>query len=283
MVPIHLIPRPAPPDGKPAIPNDALCYLLGCDGVYKQVRNEFYAVRVKVAGVGGLAEIGETATLHVPKLPASLLREVEAFFTAVYQQHQSEAVVLLLCSPATKEWRVEVPQQEVRGLHVQYDLSKLPDPPAGFQQFGSIHSHAGIKAFHSGTDDSDEATFDGLHITIGNLDQPVRSYSCRWMLAGKAFKAELTEVVAGSPLPEPDPAWLAKVEKAEIPEPSPWFGMQPQSQQARGELFAPDAMGGVEPEEFDSPEEYREYLEQVRDEVDERLLEVDAALDEKGP
>jgi len=42
-------------------------------------------------------------------------------------------------------------------------------------------------------------------------------------------------------------------------------------------------MGSFEPEEFDSPEEYREYLEQMRDEVDERLLEVRSALHQKGP
>ncbi|MCY3018601.1 MAG: hypothetical protein NTW87_06165 [Planctomycetota bacterium] len=155
MVPIHLIPKPTQPDGQPALPSDALCYLVGGDGVFKQVRNDFYAVRLKVGGVGGLAEIGETAVLNVPKLPDRLLRQVESFFVAVYREHESEAVVLLLCNPATKDWRIEVPPQEVQGLHVKYDTSKLPDPPGGFQRFGSIHSHAGIKAFHSGTDDND--------------------------------------------------------------------------------------------------------------------------------
>ena len=83
MVPIHHIPKPTQPDGQPALPPDALCYLLGSDGVFKQVINSFYAVRLKVAGVGGLAEIGETAALHVPKLPEALLRQVESFFVAV--------------------------------------------------------------------------------------------------------------------------------------------------------------------------------------------------------
>lgn len=282
MVPIHHILKPTPPDGKPALPADALCYLVGSDGVYKQVRNEFYAVRLKVSGVGGLAEIGETAVLTVPKLPEKLLRQVESFFVAVYDKHESEAVVLLLCNPATMEWRVEVPQQEVQGLHVSYDMSKLPDPPAGFQRFGSIHSHAGINAFHSGTDDADETSFDGLHITIGNLDQPARSYSCRWMLAGKAFKAELTEVVEGPSLPAADAAWLAKVSKPEVQEPPIWWGMQPQGQQPRGELFPQETVTGYEPEDFGSPEEYRAYLEEVREEVEERLLEVEAALKKKG-
>jgi len=70
----------------------------------------------------------------------------------------------------------------VRGLRVSYDLSTLPPAPEGFELFGTIHSHAGISAFHSGTDDRDEIHFDGLHITVGNLDKPSRSYACRWML-----------------------------------------------------------------------------------------------------
>ena len=279
MVPIHHISKPTQPDGKPALPSDALCYLVGCDGVFKQVRNEFYSVRLKVGGVGGLAEIGETAVLNVPKLPEKLLRQVESFFVAVYHEHDSEAVVLLLCNPVMKEWRVEIPPQQVQGLHVKYDTSKLPDPPAGFQRFGSIHSHASLKAFHSGTDDNDEAAFDGLHITIGNLDQPARSYSCRWMLAGKAFQAELTEVVEGPSLPAADAAWLAKVSKAEVVE-NTWGGLS--SPWPQSELFPPETVSAYEPEDFGSPEEYREYLEQMRNEVDERLLEVRAAQHGKG-
>jgi len=277
MVPIHHVPKPSQPDGKPALPSDALCYLIGSDGVFKQVHNDFYSVRLKVSGVSGLAEIGETASLHVPKLPISLFRQVEAFFIAVYQKHSSEAVVVLLCNPATQEWRVQVPPQEVKGLHVSYNLATLPDPPHGFERFGSIHSHASAKAFHSGTDDADETAFDGLHITIGNMDQPVRSYSARWMLAGKAFKVELADIIEGVALPKPDESWLAQVRKVEAEE--DYWASRP----FRGAgLFPPAAMGAVEREDFGSPEEYREYLEEMKNEVDERLLEMEAVLQEKG-
>ncbi len=266
MVPVHLVPKPAQPEQRPALPDDALCYLVGSDGVFKQVKNEFYSVRVRVGGVAGLAEIGETATLRVPKLPLDLMRQVESFFAAAYKEHHSEAVVLLLANPTTQRWKIEVPPQWVRGLHVSYDLADLPEPPEGFRRFGTIHSHAGAKAFHSGTDDADEASFDGLHITIGNVDQPVRSYSARWMLAGKPFPVSLSEVVESMPLPEANPAWLAQV-RADEP-------------RSLGELFPPDACSALGFEDFATPDEYRAYLEEVRDEVDERLQE--AALLEKG-
>ncbi|MGD0089940.1 MAG: hypothetical protein ABSE73_08475, partial [Planctomycetota bacterium] len=112
MVPIHHVPKPSQPNQKPALPQDALCYLVGSNGVFKQVHNEFYSVRLKVGGVSGLAEVGEMASLHVPKLSTAMFRQVEAFFIAVYQKYSSEAVVLLLASPTAGEWRIEVPPQE---------------------------------------------------------------------------------------------------------------------------------------------------------------------------
>jgi hypothetical protein len=273
MVPIHHVPKPSQPNEKPALPLDSLCYLIGSDGIYKQMNNEFYSVRLKVGGVIGLAEIGETASLHVPKLPMDLFRQVEAFFIGVFQKYSSEAVVLLLANPTTAEWLIEVPPQAVKGLHVSYSLDTLPAPPPGFQRFGSIHSHASVKAFHSGTDDADEVAFDGLHITIGNVDQPVRSYSARWMLAGKSFPAALADIVEAVQLPKVNENWLAQVKVEE----SCWGGQPHQG----AEMFPADTSAAGGAENFDSLEEYHLYLEQMREEVDERLLEVGAALGER--
>jgi len=164
--------------------------------------------------------------LHVPKLPLALFRQAEAFFAAVYEKHQAEAVVLLLANPVLGEWRIEVPRQQIRdgSLHVAYDPASVT-APAGFQVFGTIHSHAGAKAFHSSTDDHDEVCSDGLHITIGNLGEPVRSYAVRWMICGQAFTASLEDVVESSPLPPVDPTWLGKVEVLSAPpEDSLWAG-----------------------------------------------------------
>jgi PRTRC genetic system protein A len=251
MVPIHAVPKPQPEE--PAqFPPDALCYLLGSNGVFKQIKNPFYTARVKVNGAGHLAEIKEDAAVHVPKLPLDLLRRVEGFFATVYQARKSEAVVLLHFDAIKRQWLVEAPPQTVRGLHVSYDLSTLPTPAEGCQRFGSIHSHADASAFHSATDDKDEAAFDGLHITISNLDQPVHSYSARWMLAGAEFKVELADVVEQTALPACDPEWLAKVKE---------------------ETFEPQSFGCSEllPASVDprmDMEEYYGYLESMREEID---------------
>lgn len=278
MIPIHAIPAPASAGGAvPILPSDKLCYLLGRNGLFKQVGNDFYHARVKVDGAGGLAEIEESASLHVPKLPLKLLRQAEAFFAAVFQRYKSEAVVLLLVDPKAQAWRIEVPPQVTKGLRVRYDMATLPAPPEGYERFGTIHSHANIKAFHSGTDDTDEVGFDGLHITIGNVNEPVRSYSARWMLTGKEFKADLCDVVKSEAPQDFDMEWMNLVRSDDsddvfaVTEPrlahlfngTPTTGTP--SNQGEAELF--DENG------FSSVEEYEQYLLAMREEIEDRLLE----------
>ena len=273
---IHPIPKP-PPGLEPALPKEPLCYVAGANGLFKVVRNAFYTACVKLDGITALAALKEEAGLNVPLLPLEQFRRVEAFFAAVFETHRSEAVVLLYCNPRTEDWQVVVPAQAVRGLHVEYDLKTLPAPAAGYELFGTIHSHADVKAFHSGTDDADEACFDGLHITIGNLDQPVRSYACRWILGGRVFKADLEDVVAAGALPSPDPQWLAQVQPAPQREPED-SGSTGLGQGGVQKGLWGDAFG----ESFASREEYLEYLESMRNEIDERLWEAEDLEPAKG-
>ena len=110
MIPIHVIPRP--PEGEnAALPDGGPCFLVGAGGVYRQVQNPFYTARVKAEKLAHLAEIEESVQLHVSKVPAGVFREVESFFAEVYDRHQSEAVVLLACNPASGQWQVQVPDQ----------------------------------------------------------------------------------------------------------------------------------------------------------------------------
>lgn len=267
---IHPVPKPTAGE-EPVLPDGPAAMIAGAQGIFKVVRNPFYTACVKLDALPSLADLEESAELHVPALPCAVFQQVEAFFAQVYEQYRSEAVVLLYCNPARRQWRVTVPPQEVRGLHVTYSLGTLPEPPAGFTLFGTIHSHANIKAFHSGTDDTDEACFDGLHITVGDVDKPVRSYACRWILAGKAFPAELAGVVETPPLPEPAPEWMAMVKEA-----SDAFKM-PFPRKARSTVNPDIDEPELDPfgERFATHDEYLEHLEMLREEIDARLWEAE--------
>jgi hypothetical protein len=53
------------------------------------------------------------------------------------------------------------------GVSVKY-IRPSSDEDLGLP-VGTIHSHCDFGAFHSGTDHEDESTFDGLHVTFGDI------------------------------------------------------------------------------------------------------------------
>jgi len=72
---------------------------------------------------------------------------------------------------------------------------------------GSIHSHGNMSAFHSTIDHMDEAHFDGLHITIGDVDDQFISISASVMANGYRFMVSPTEYIDGLNLVEYTPWW----------------------------------------------------------------------------
>ena len=122
--------------------------------------------------------------MNLPKLPPETLYKALLFFRKVYNKHHAEAIVLLAYNEAEKKYALYCPIQKVSGGHIDYDRemaerlvsvrdndepdwSKLLDD--GYAKVGTIHSHCNFQAFHSGTDTGDEASFNGVHITLGHV------------------------------------------------------------------------------------------------------------------
>jgi len=85
-------------------------------------------------------------------------------------------------------YRIVVPQQKVTGVSVRVDsFDKSVDietgeiitqwPPEGWRPCGSSHSHNGMQAFFSGTDDKYELGDPGLHIVVGTIDPNDGTYT----------------------------------------------------------------------------------------------------------
>ena len=223
-LPVHVLEQPA--EGKPLqLPKDNICYLMCSNGIFKHVENDFYSVNVESEKIKGLAELTSRATIHLPPLPFNMMKRIESFFKDAYAKFQSEAVVLLYANPANKEdaWHLEVPPQEVSAGHVKYDPSKLDTEIKGYRLFGTVHSHGSMGAFHSTTDDTDEAKFDGLHITIGNVNASL-SYSARWIFCGTIFVCNLSEWVSTPPEGEADPAWITMLTKPDYTYKNNYYG-----------------------------------------------------------
>jgi hypothetical protein len=174
MLPIYL------KDQDFTLPEDAIYYLLTRDGLFLVKHTPFFEAVVPATGIPWLESQGPEVRLNAAPLPAALLLEAVAFFRAVYARFESEAVALLAWREATRTYELVVPHQTVGGGHCDYEVREFP---AGLVRLGTIHSHAGLDAFHSLRDWQDERFEDGFHLTIGNLDTEI-SLSCSVVVQG---------------------------------------------------------------------------------------------------
>lgn len=196
-------------------PEEDIYYLVAKEGVFLIKKNEFFESSVKVDNNLPLRSHQQNVKLGIPNIPyESIIRPVVSFFRKIYQTQGTEAEALLFYSLIKREYKIEVPKQKASGGGADYrvDIAKyLEKRKDGYRLIGDIHSHASMGAFHSGVDDHDEETFDGIHITVGNLDT-APTLSCSVVISGKRIKLEPDEIISG--VEEFPQEWMKKVKKA---------------------------------------------------------------------
>ncbi|MGQ4893373.1 MAG: hypothetical protein ACP6IQ_01970 [Candidatus Njordarchaeia archaeon] len=187
--------------------NSDFCYILANQGLFLKKKNFLYTSISKVDKIAGLPEVEQTSEIIPIKMQEKFFLHIRAFFQAVYDKFQTEAAVLLYYNPSKKLWAYLVPKQTVTSGGVKYEVdttSKIVIEPSlkiinkipkDFVQIGSIHSHAGMSAFHSGIDDNDEFNFDGLHITIGNFNDKAYTYAVRWIINGQSITKSISDII----------------------------------------------------------------------------------------
>jgi len=161
-------------DGQSEFPTDDIFYIVCKEGVYLKKKLGVMESIAPVKNISILQSVQTMAKMHIKKIPAKTAQQIINFFKAVYLEHHAEAIVLLFYNQDTKKYKVVCPFQEVSGGAADYNKGVVID---GYDMIGTIHSHAGMSAFHSGVDDADEKSFDGLHITFGNMKDPDISVS----------------------------------------------------------------------------------------------------------
>jgi hypothetical protein len=149
------------------IPSDDTCYIVGKNGIYLKKTLDLIESLTPVDKISFLEDVPTFAKMKIPKLPTKLFGNILGFFRDVYKLYSSESIVLLYYNKEEKVYKVFVPEQEVTGASLSY---KSNQTMKNHLLVGSIHSHASMSAFHSGTDVHDEEKFDGLHITIGKVN-----------------------------------------------------------------------------------------------------------------
>lgn len=154
-------------------------YIVKDDVVYSFFTDPLFSGYVPTSpvvpkGVPWLGYIG-------PKITLELWTEVLAFFAYTYDLAKSESQVRLYLNKEEKRWRAwAFPQEYTMNSMVTKEMEEHEGPERvlaglgkGWIQGGTIHHHCAMGAFQSGTDKGDETTKQGIHITVGKIDQAV--------------------------------------------------------------------------------------------------------------
>lgn len=120
-----------------------------------------------------LANITEGTKLNLPKIPRKMIASIDALFRETHRLIQTEAIVILTYDTSksgAEGWSYVVPVQANTGGHCDYQpesvAEKLPNDTTII--VGTAHSHPGMKAYKSDTDQKDQlAAGDGIHMTFG--------------------------------------------------------------------------------------------------------------------
>lgn len=189
MFPIYVL------DGQVSLPKEGTYYVVARGGIYLSKDTGLVRAMVRVDGISFLEEVDTRVTLRVPKIPSCVIALAVLFFRRVYEEYAAEAAVLLYYDARNGAYLLDAPFQQVTGTSVSYQSRGRVDE--GLQLVGTIHSHANFEAFHSGVDVHDEQYLDGIHITIGRVDQPYFTVSGSIAVNNNRFPMSPGDIVSG--------------------------------------------------------------------------------------
>lgn len=175
-------------DGTTEMPTDPIFYVVAKDGIYLKKTMGHFDTLNKVDAISILNECASYAKLDVAKIKTRQVAQILTLFRNVYEKYRSEANVILHYNRKRKTYRIDVPKQGVSGASVDYVNGE--DTYKDYIRVGTIHSHASMSAFHSGTDHGDELNWDGLHITFGYMNKEYFDISCSIMSGGERFMVQ---------------------------------------------------------------------------------------------
>jgi len=163
---------------KKIIEENNICYIINGNGIYLKKKLGFIQSIVPVEKIPFLEKMETSVNVNIPKIPTKITKKAFNFLKSIYEKYKTESVILLYLNINTLEYSLDVPDQEVSSASVKYEGRTEKDDDDNLVLIGSIHSHSDFGAFHSGTDVNDEKYFDGIHITVGNLNKEEVSVVC---------------------------------------------------------------------------------------------------------
>src|SRR5437899_2404032 len=151
------------------------------------------------SGTGRLAYNG-------PKFSPGMWHQVLSFFRWTHKEMDSESQVRLYVNTKLGRWGAWAFPQEARtGMSArEIATPETPDqaverfaswdsePSADWLYFCTVHHHCSASAFQSGTDEENERNQDGLHLTVGRLNDERHDLHAWFYLGGNCFAPDLS-------------------------------------------------------------------------------------------
>lgn len=195
---------------KSDLPKEGTFFAITQDRCWQHTSGQIVSGLTTVKEIGCLAKsLPQHVNVSLPKIPPIIIARAWEFFRTVYNEYKAESEVMVLYNPNTEEYDLWCPQQEVAHSGVWYELK---DEALGYKEdlegdwkfVGTIHSHCDFSAFHSGTDTADERYQNGIHITLGHVNQSRCSVVSSLVLNGHRWQVSPDNCVHGlDPISEP--------------------------------------------------------------------------------
>jgi hypothetical protein len=172
------------------LPAQGEYYVVAGNGIWFRKQTDVFTGFIPLSSICFLKDFddaNEAIKCMLPKIPHDIVMMVKKFFVQVFKKHHSEACVILYYNKEFGQYSICVPRQwnSHGAVHYIRPSLKLPPGPTGDTvgsdsilplilglPVGTIHSHCDFSAFHSGVDQQDESTFDGIHVTFGDITNP---------------------------------------------------------------------------------------------------------------
>lgn len=187
-------------------PTDAEFYWCTRNGMFLCRNHAFFQSDVPAQRhPAGLAEHQSACTVRYPLLPEAALEYAVGFFSRVYQEHCSEAIVLVLWDLQRQRYRLWIPRQYPSvwvtsgGLRTAMDV-RYDTPtslPPHHLLVADIHSHADMAAYASYTDKHDEIYRDGVHLVVGHVELEPPEFHLELSIDGCRFGLQFEHFLKG--------------------------------------------------------------------------------------
>jgi PRTRC genetic system protein A len=152
----HLVNTPSGLQGEPGLGYN---YILASDGLYLRAESALLKATIQIAGcqVRGLAALSPHVELVHGKLPRHIW---DLALSLMLLDPGRELYVAIVWTGDA--YSLRVPEQTVTGAAVRYEPVK--------DTVVELHSHGGMSAFFSSTDDADEVGF-RVYAVVGKLPE----------------------------------------------------------------------------------------------------------------